>query len=68
MLQIFDERVTSLQPTMPKYKALCVFDFQSAKLAFQYNAIDFVFTMDEKTCKFAKCDSLKDVEDFFNAL
>ena len=68
MLQIFDERFSNLQPVMPKYNALCVFDFQSAKIAFQYSAIDFVFAMDESTCKFAKCNSLKDVEDFFNAL
>ena len=53
---------------MPKYNALCVFDFQTAKLAFQYSAIDFVFAMDEESCKFAKCNCLKDVEDFFNAL
>ena len=68
MLRIFDKNYSDCQPVMPKYNALCVFDVEAAKLAFNHGAIDFVIVLNENTGKFARCFSVKDVEDFLNAL
>lgn len=68
MLRILNDKYSDCQPVMPKYNALCVFDIEAAKLAFNYCAVDFVIILNENTGKFTKCFSVKDVEDFLNAL
>lgn len=68
MLRILDKNYSDFQPVISKYNALCVFDIEAAKLAFNYGAIDFVIVLNENTGKFARCFSMKDVDDFLNAL
>ena len=68
MLRILDKKYSDLQPTMPKYNALCVFDIDAAKLAFYHSIIDFVIVLNENNGKFMKCYSVKDVEEFLNII
>ncbi len=68
MLRILDKKYSDCQPVIPKYNALCVFDIEATKLAFNYGAVDFVIVLNENTGKFTKCFSVKDAEDFLNAL
>lgn len=68
MLQILDKNYATIEPTMPKYRALCVFTLDAANLAFKYGTVDFVFAMNEQTGQFVKCNSLAEVDEFLNAL
>ncbi|MCK9430431.1 MAG: hypothetical protein M0R17_10560 [Candidatus Omnitrophica bacterium] len=61
---ILDTKYINCRPTMPLYNAMCVFDIEAAKLAFIYGDVDFVFVLNENTGKFARCCSVKEVEDY----
>lgn len=64
MLRILDKKYSDCQPVMPKYNALCVFDIEAAKLAFNYGNVDFVIVLNDNTGKFARCYNLHDVIEF----
>ena len=67
MLGILDIQYSSIAPTIPKYNALVVFNMQGAKLALQYSAIDFVIVLNEQTGRFARCNNLRECEQFLTA-
>lgn len=64
MLGILNDRYTNIQPTMPKYRAVCVFDRKAARIAFNYTGVEFVFAMNEETGTFVKCHNLHEVYQF----
>ena len=66
MTQILDKDYSGLKPQIPKYNALCVFNIESAKIAFKYGQCDFVFAMNENVQIFARCVSLVECEQFWN--
>jgi hypothetical protein len=66
MIGILSNDYTNTQPIAPTYKALCVFDVEAAKIAFNYCGVDFVFVMNETSGVFGKCNNLKEVIDFIN--
>lgn len=68
MLRILDKKYSDCQPVMPKYNALCVFDIEAAKIAFNYSAVDFIIVLNENTGRFTRCFNVKDVEEFLNVL
>lgn len=68
MLQILDGEYSSLQPVQPEKNALVVFNIECAKLAFNYQMIDFVIVLNEKSGKFAYCYNVKECEDFLATL
>lgn len=68
MLRILDIKYSDCQPIAPKYNAVCVFDVKTARLAFEYGAMDFVIALNEKNEKFAYCYSVQDVEEFLNTI
>ena len=64
MLKILDRDYSNLTPMQPKYNAMCVFDMEAAKIAFNYAMDDFVFVLCEKNNTFTKCFNLMEVERF----
>jgi len=64
MLQIFDTEYSSLQPVLPKKNAVAVFNIDSARIALEYDLIDFVIALNEKTNQFAYCYNLYECEKF----
>ena len=67
MLRILNEKYSDLQPVAPRHNALCVFDIEAAKLAFNYGAVDFVIVLNESTGKFERCFCMEDVVNFLDA-
>jgi len=68
MIQILNDKYSNLRPIQPKHNALCVFDIEAAKIAFNYSAIDFVIVLNEKTGKFAYCHNVKECEEFLQEI
>lgn len=68
MIQILDERYSSMQSIQPLYNALAVFSVEAAFHAFKHLSLDFVFAMNEKTGKFVPCNSVTEVEHFLGVV
>lgn len=66
MLKIFNDNYENLSPINPTYKSMAIFNVEDAKLAFEYANIGFVFALNEDTGKFGICNSVYEVEKFYN--
>jgi len=66
MIQILDKDYSGMKPIQPKYNALCVFNRESASIAFNHTLCDFVFAMNEDKNTFKQCYSLKECVDFWD--
>lgn len=65
MIQIFDKSYSTMRPIEPSINAVAVFNFESAKIAFNHTPVDFVVALNEESGKFGYCNSLDEVFRFF---